>query len=79
MKRDTVLPFLAGVAVATAFLVGLGATRTGSGNDIQKIMLVDGQGRPIVGQGRYLPIGTANGGSIEIRSAPFGLQVQGLK
>lgn len=77
MKRDTLLSFLAGVAVATAFLVGLGATRTGA--DIQKIMLVDGQGRPIVGQGRYLPIGTANGGSIEIRSAPFGLQVQGLK
>ena len=79
MKRENTLPFLAGLAVATAFFVGLGATRTGTDTDVQKIMLVDGQGRPIVGQGRYLPIGTANGGSIQIRSAPFGLQVQGLK
>ena len=79
MKRETTLPFLAGVAVATAFFVGLGATRTGTGTDVQKVMLVDGQGHPMVGQGRYLPIGTANGGSIEIRSAPFGLQVRGLK
>ncbi len=79
MKRETALPFLAGVAVATAFFVGLGATRAGTGTDIQKVMLVDGEGRPIVGPGRYLPIGNANGGSIEIRSAPFGLQVRGLK
>lgn len=77
MKRAQIIPFLAGVGLATAFFVGLGMA--GGGGDIQKVMLVDGQGQPVVGPGRFLPIGTGNGGSVEIRSSPFGLHVQGLK
>lgn len=76
LTRDAVLPFLAGVAIATAFFVGLGSARLGA--DVQKVVLVDGQGQPVIGPGRFLPIGTSNG-AVEIRSSPFGLQVKGLK
>jgi S-adenosylhomocysteine hydrolase len=77
MKKDTLTAFLAGVAVTAAFFAGLGMAR--GGLDVQKVVLVDGQGQPLVGQGRFLPIGSAPGSSLEIRSSPFGLQVQGLK
>jgi hypothetical protein len=77
MKKDTLTAFLAGVAVTAAFFAGLGMAR--GGLDVQKVVLVDGQGQPVMGPGRFLPIGTPGGSAVEIRSSGFGLQVKGIK
>jgi S-adenosylhomocysteine hydrolase len=77
MKKDTTTAFLAGVTVSAAFFAGLGMARSGA--DVQKVVLVDGNGNTLLGGGRFLPIGSATGTAIEIKASGFGLQVKGVK